>query len=85
MKQIETIGLVNNSIISAIDKIHPEKGDLLTFYLRTDENGDIKTPLDEVQYCAKFIQKFLNQNYNDVKFIMIPDGIRYDNGDVRDG
>lgn len=48
MEQIETIKLVNNSIISAIDKLHPESGDLLTFYLRTDENGDIKTPFNEV-------------------------------------
>lgn len=83
MQKIETIKLVNNSIISAIDKLHPESGDLLTFYLRTDENGDIKIPFDEVQHCGEFIQKFLNQNYNNVKFIMIPDGIRYDNGDVR--
>lgn len=83
MEQIESIKLVNNSVISAIDKLNPESGDLLTFYLRTDENGDIKTPFDEVQHYAKFIQKFLNENYNNVKFIMIPDVIRYDNGDIK--
>ena len=81
MELVESINLVNNSIISAIDKLHPESGDLLIFYLRMDENGDIKIPFDEVQHCGKFIQKFLNQNYNNVKFMMIPDGIRYDNGD----
>lgn len=84
MELVESINLINNSIISAIDKLHPESGDLLTFYLRTDENGDIKVPFDEVQHCAEFIQKFLNQNYNNVKFMIIPDGIRYDNGDTRD-
>ena len=80
MEQIETIKLVNNSVISAIDKLHPKSGDLLTFYLRTDENGDIKAPFDEVLHCIKFIQKFLNQNYDNVKFMIIPDGIKYGNG-----
>lgn len=79
MELVESISLINNSIISAVDKLHPQDGDMLVFYLRTDENGDIKTPFDEVQHCTQFIQKFLNQNYNNVKFMMIPDGIRYDN------
>ena len=83
MPLVESINLVNNSVISAIDKLHPQDGDMLVFYLRTDENGDIRVPFDEVQHYAKFIQKFLNQNFNNVKFMMIPDGIRYDNGDVR--
>ena len=79
--KIETIALVNNSIISAIDKLDVKDGDTLVFYMRTDENGDIIPPIDQVQKCHGFIQKFLNQNYNNVKFMMIPDGIRYDNGD----
>lgn len=79
--KIETIALVNNSIISAIDKLDVKDGDTLVFYMRTDENGDIIPPIDQVQKCHDFIQKFLNQNYNNVKFMMIPDGIRYDNGD----
>lgn len=83
MPLIESINLVNNSVISAIDKLHPQDGDLLLFYLRTDENGNTSVSLDEAQYYAKFIQKFLNQNFNNVKFMMIPYGIRYDNGDVR--
>ena len=81
MEQFETISLVNNSIISAVDKLHPQDGDMLIFYLRTNENGDIKIPFDEVEKCGEFIQKFLNQNYNNVNFMMIPDSIRYDNGD----
>jgi len=48
MPLVESINLVNNSVISAIDKLHPQDGDTLVFYLRTDENGDIKVPFDEV-------------------------------------
>ena len=81
MKQVETIELVNNSIISAVDKLNVTDGDTLIFYIRTDENGDYKVPYDVIQTNANFIQKFLNQNFNNVKFMMIPDGIRYDNGD----
>lgn len=81
MKQIETIKLVNNSIISAIDKLNVADGDNLIFYIRTDENGDPKMSFDKIKKCHDFIQNFLNQNFNNVNFMMIPDGIRYDNGD----
>lgn len=79
--KIETIALVNNSIISAIDKLDVKDWDTLIFYLRTDENGEIISPIDQVLQYRNFIQRFLNQNYNNVKFMMLPDGIRYDNGD----
>ena len=62
--QIETISLVNNSIISAIDKIHPQKDDTLIFYLRTDENGHICTPLDECQRIFDLVQDILKRNYD---------------------
>ena len=75
MKQIETISLVNNSIISAIDKLNVTDGDTLVFYIRTDENGNIIPAMDVCQKCQNFIQKFLNQNYNNVKFVMVPDNI----------
>lgn len=84
MEQIETIKLVNNSVISAIDKLNVKDGDKLIFYIRLNENGDYLVSFDECKKCHDFIQKFLNENYNNVKFIMIPDGIRYDNGDARD-
>ena len=74
--QIETISLVNNSIISAIDKIHPQKDDTLIFYLRTDENGDICTSLDECQRVFEFVQNNLKQNYDyKINVVFIPDGI----------
>ena len=79
--KIETIALVNNSIISAIDKLDVKDGDTLVFYIRTDENGDIISSIDQVQKCHDFIQKFLSQNYNNVKFVMVPDGIRCNNED----
>lgn len=85
MKQIETINLVNNSIISAIDKLNVKDGDKLIFRIRLDENGDYLLTYDKLQETYDFIQNFLNLNYKDVDFILIPDGIRYDNGDARNG
>lgn len=83
MEQIESISLVNNSIISAIDKLNIKDGDTLIFHIRLNENGDYLVSTETLQICYEFIQGFLNLNYNNVKFIMIPDGVRYDNGDVR--
>ena len=81
MKQIETINLVNNSIISAIDKLNVKDGDRLIFRIRLDENGNYLLSCDKLQEAYDFIQNFLNLNYKGVDFILIPDGIRYDNGD----
>ena len=78
MQKIETIKLVNNSIISAIDKLNVKDGDRLIFYIRLDENtGDYKMPYDEVQRTYELIKNFLNLNYKNVDFIMIPDGVKY--------
>lgn len=74
--KIETIALVNNSIISAIDKLEVKDGDTLVFHMRTDENGDIIPAVDVCQKCYDFIKNFLNLNYNNVKFMMIPDNIQ---------
>lgn len=82
MPLVESINLVNNSVISAIDKLDVKDGDTLVFYIKTDENGDYLISADKIQKFYNFIQKFLNQNFNNVKFMMIPDGIRYDNGDA---
>lgn len=76
MQKIETINLVNNSIISAIDKLNVKDGDKLIFRIRLDENGDYLVSAEELQICYDFVQNFLNLNYKDVDFIMIPDGIR---------
>ena len=83
MPLVESINLVNNSVISAIDRLNVKDGDTLIFYIRIDENGRFVIPDEELLQIHDFIQKFLNQNFNNVKFMMIPDGIRYDNGDVR--
>lgn len=74
--QIETISLVNNSIISAIDKIHPQKDDTLIFYIKTDENGSILIPIDECDRLYKWVQNLLRQNYDDkINVIFIPDNV----------
>ena len=76
MPLVESISLINNSAISAIDKLNVKDGDDLIFYIRTDENGDFLVPFDEIQKFHDFIQRFLNQNFNDVHFLMIPDKIK---------
>ena len=77
MQKIETIKLVNNSIISAIDKLNVKDGDKLIFYIKLDENtGAYKMPYEAVYRTQEFIKDFLNLNYKNVDFIMIPDGIR---------
>ena len=76
MELVESIDLVNNSIISAIDKLNVKDGDKLIFYIKLDENGDYKMPYEEVQRTYEFIKNFFNLNYKDVSFVMIPDGIR---------
>lgn len=83
MELVESINLVNNSIISAIDKLNVKDGDKLIFRIRLDENGDYLVTAEELEICYEFIQHFLNFNYKDVDFIMIPDGMRYDNGGIR--
>ena len=81
MPLVESINLVNNSVISAIDRLNVKDGDTLVFYIKTDENGDYLIPTNEIQKFYNFIQKFVNQNFNNVKLLMIPEGIRYDNRD----
>ena len=77
--QIETISLVNNSIISAIDKIHPQKDDTLIFYVRTDENNNLCVPYDECDRLQKWIQNFLKQIYDyKVNVRLMPDYINLD-------
>lgn len=83
MPLVESINLVNNSVISAIDRLNVKDGDTLVFYIKTDENGDYIIPVSEIQKFYNFIQKFVIQNFNNVKLLMVPEGIRYDNGDVR--
>ena len=80
MELVESINLVNNSVISAIDKLNVKDGDKLIFRIRLGENGDYLVPTDKLKICYEFIQNFLNQNYKNIDFIMIPDGMRYDNG-----
>lgn len=76
MPLIENINLVNNSVISAIDKLNVKDGDDLIFYIKTDEEGNFLVPACEIQKFHDFMRKFLNQNFNDVNFLIVPDTIR---------
>lgn len=55
MPLVESINLVNNSVISAIDRLNVKDGDDLIFYIRTDENGDFLIPENEIQKFYDFI------------------------------
>ena len=78
MEQIETIELVNNSIVSAIDKLHPAAGDMLIFRIRVNEQGDPASPHDMIKFMYDFTEKFLQQNYDNVKVLFLPENIRLD-------
>lgn len=83
MELVESINLVNNSVISAIDKLNVKDGDKLIFHIRLSENGEYLVSAETLQICYEFIQNFLNLNYKNVDFIMVPDGFRYDNDGIR--
>ena len=68
MKQIETIELVNNSLISAIDKLHPEDGDTLIIKFRMNE-GEPAIDLQNADKIFKWIENHIKINYNNVKCI----------------
>jgi len=55
MPLVERINLVDNSVISAIDRLNVKDGDTLVFYIKMDENGDYLIPVDKCQKFYNFI------------------------------
>jgi len=55
MPLVESINLVNNSVISAIDNLNVKDGDDLIFYIKTDEKGNFLVPASEIQKFYDFI------------------------------
>ena len=53
---------VNEGIISAIEKIHPSKGDILLFKIKTDENGFPLCDIEVVMQTAEYIAEIINQS-----------------------
>ena len=69
MKQIQTIELVNNSLISAIDRIHPEDGDTLVIKFRMNNEGEPAIDLYAAERVFRWIEDHIKMNYNNVKCI----------------
>ena len=84
MKQIETIELVNNSLISAIDKLHPEDGDTLIIKFRMNE-GEPAIDLQNADKIFKWIENHIKINYNNVKCIGTFDCFDIEGAETTDG
>ena len=84
MKQIETIELVNNSLISAIDKLHPEDGDTLIIKFRMNE-GEPAIDLQNADKIFKWIENHIKINYNNVKCIGTFDCFDIEKAETTDG
>ena len=84
MKQIETIELINNSLISAIDKLHPEDGDTLVIKFRMNE-GEPAIDLQNADKIFKWIENHIKINYNNVKCIGTFDCFDIEGAETTDG
>ena len=84
MKQIQTIELVNNSLISAIDRIHPEDGDTLVIKFRMNE-GEPAIDLQNADKIFKWIENHIKINYNNVKCIGTFDCFDIEGAETTDG
>ena len=85
MKQIETIELVNNSLISAIDKIHPEEGDTLIIKFRMNNEGDPVIDLQTADRVFIWIKNHIRRNYDNVKCIGAFDCFNIEGAETTDG
>ena len=70
MKKITTVTLTDDNIFSAVDKIHPEEGDLLLFYLRTNDDGDVCQAWNVVSETARIMGELLKKFGADGIFMM---------------
>ena len=76
MQKIETIKLVNNSVISAIDKLNIKDKDILFISYRIDDNGDMPITYDQAIKLFNFIKDHVNRNYKDVDALLLPSAIK---------
>lgn len=58
--KITSITTDQNEIISSIQKLSPKAGDVLMFYIKTDEYGNPMIDLDVVQQTANMIEKIVD-------------------------
>lgn len=53
----------NFDFLSNVEKIHPEKGDLLIFYYDTDKDGFSIYPLEEISYYASKLGESMEERF----------------------
>ena len=61
MKKITTVTMTDNDIFSAVDKIHPQSGDFLLFYVKTDDEGVPISSWNEVEEASRIIGDLLQK------------------------
>ena len=59
MEKITSITTDQNEIVSSIQKLSPRAGDVLMFYVKTDDNGIPMIGLDKVRQTAEMLGNIL--------------------------
>ena len=61
-EKITSIMTDQNEIVSSIQKLSPKAGDVLMFYVKTDDNGIPMIGLDKVRQTAEMLGNILEDN-----------------------
>ena len=68
-EKITSITTDQNKIVSSIQKLSPKAGDVLMFYIKTDEYGTSIMDLETVQQTANVIEKIVDDGVS-IIFLM---------------
>ena len=69
-EKITSITTDQNEIVSSIQKLSPKAGDVLMFYVRTDDNGFPMIGLDKVRQTAEMLGNILEDKGATGLFLM---------------
>ena len=61
-EKMTSITTDQNEIVSSIQKLSPKAGDVLMFYVKTDDNGIPMIGLDKVRQTAEMLGNILEDN-----------------------
>lgn len=68
-EKMTSITTDQNEIVSSIQKLSPKAGDVLMFYIKTDEYGNPMIDFDVVQHMANMIEKIVDDSVS-IMFLM---------------
>ena len=68
-EKITSIMTDQNEIVSSIQKLSPKAGDVLMFYIKTDEYGNPMIDFDVVQHMTNMIEKIVDDGVS-IMFLM---------------